>query len=277
MSQDKENFLTNMKLIYQHGVSHSKANSKLHRLLAIHNCHYVVEQIVREKARDITFRKALHEIGFEVIIKEINNKQPIPDYNRLLELNKLRNSAEHLYIIPDIDTVRFYTKLTEDFLKWSFDKYFSIDYNLLSFENRIYDVPIRKVMLIAKISIEKGDLIQASNKMYEGLGAFKFMWFRYLSDPRVMGLEYSKDSMKITFTNLLADLAFKIILGEDMPTLKKILSIGTDFYQTKEGVVVSSNYSPLLFESKDRAQEDYDEILNIILTYQDRVPMWREE
>ncbi len=70
MNQDNVIFLTNMKLIYQHGVSHSKGDSKLHRMLAIHNCHYVVEQIVREKARDLTFNKALHDIGFEEIIKE---------------------------------------------------------------------------------------------------------------------------------------------------------------------------------------------------------------
>jgi hypothetical protein len=46
-------FLLNMKLIYQHGVSHSKNKSKMDLLLAIHNCHYVVEQILRERAKDI--------------------------------------------------------------------------------------------------------------------------------------------------------------------------------------------------------------------------------
>jgi hypothetical protein len=277
MNQDEVNFLTNMKLIYQHGVSHSKGDSKLHRLLAIHNCHYVVEQIVREKARDVTFSKALHDIGFEEIIKEVHKKQNIPDYNRLLELNNIRNSAEHFFIIPDVDTVRFYVRVTGDFLRWSFKIYFNIEYDSLTFENRIYDAPIRRVMFEAKDSIGKGDLAHASNKMYEGLGAFKFMWFQYLSDPRVMGMTYTTDLGTITFTNLLADLAFKIILGEDMPTLRKILSIGTDFIRTKEGVIVSSNYNPPSFESKDKAQEDYDEILNIILTYQDRVPIWRDK
>jgi len=41
--------------------------------------------------------------------------------------------------------------------------------------------------------------------------------------------------------------------------------------------MVSSNYNPPSFENKEKSQEDYDEILNIILTYQDRVPNWREQ
>jgi hypothetical protein len=47
-----QQFLTNMKLIYQHGVSHSKNRSKIHLMFAIHDCHYVVEQIARERAKD---------------------------------------------------------------------------------------------------------------------------------------------------------------------------------------------------------------------------------
>ena len=276
MSSEKIDFLTNMKLIYQHGISHSKGESKLHRLLAIHNCHYVVEQIIREKARDVTFSKALHDIGFEEIIKVVNSKENIPDFNRLLDLNNIRNNAEHHFRFPDADDVRFNVKIVGDFLRWSYKNYFGIDYELLTFEDRIYDVPIRKVMVEAKESIEKGDLAHASNKMYEGLGAFKFMWFGYLSDSRVMGVKFETNSGTVTFTNLLADLAFKIILGEDTPTLKKILSIGTDFMKTEVGVYIKSGYVPPVFENKEKAQEDYDEILNIILTYQDKVPKWRD-
>ena len=76
-----ELFLTNMKLIYQHGVSHSKNRSKIHLLFAIHNCHYVVEQIIRDKARDIKFSNALHKIGFKQIIKKVHEKRSIPDYD----------------------------------------------------------------------------------------------------------------------------------------------------------------------------------------------------
>lgn len=278
-----KSFLTNMKLIYQHGSSHSKNKSKLHRLLAIHNCHYVVEQILREHGKNIsfegTFNDALHNLNFEEIIKRINQKQTIPDYDRLLELNKIRNNAEHLFIIPDAESVTICVRIAGDFLKWSYKTYFDVDYDALAFEDRIYDAPIKKAMLDAKMFIEQNDLPKALNKMYEALGAFKFMWFGYLSDPRLRGISFGG----ISFTSLVADLAFKIILSEDEATLRKLMLIGTDFAEipTEKGYVtgIQSTYSHPLFKDKDEASQDYEEILDIILSYQDRIPysMWRKD
>ena len=267
-------FLINMKLIYQHGASHSKNKSKIHRLLAIHNSHYVVEQIIREQAKDMTFKNALHKIGFDTILKKVHKKKNIPDYNRLLDLNKIRNGAEHSNIIPDVDDVRFYIRIVGDFLKWSYKQWFEIDYESLAFEDMIYDVPIKNVMILAKESIQKDGLQTASKKMYEALAAFKFMWFKYLSDARLVGESFKG----LTFTNLVADLAFKIILSEDEATLQKLMTIGTEF-TTKNGKAtgVQSFYPEPHFKDKEHAKEHYDDILNIILTYQDRIPtsIWR--
>lgn len=268
-----KSFLTNMKLIYQHGVSHSKNKSKLHRLFTIHNCHYVVEQIIRERAKDMPVSGALHKIGFEEILERVHQKASIPDYDRLLELNKIRNNAEHFFIIPDAETVAFYTRIAGDFLKWSYKNYYDIVYESIAFEDMIYDVPIRNAMLEAKASIEKNDLPNASKKMYEALGAFKFIWFGFLSDPRIRGISFGG----LNFTNLVADLAFKIILSEDEATLKKLMLIGTDF-TTKDGqVAIQSFYPQPPFKDKEEASEHYEDILNIILSYQDRTPasFWR--
>lgn len=277
MAQDELiTFLTNMKLIYQHGVSHSRNKSKLHRLLAIHNCHYVVEQIIRERAKDMPFNDALHKIGFEEIIKRVNLKENIPDYTRLLDLNNDRNSAEHSFRTPDTETVGFYTRIVGDFLKWSYKTYFSVDYESLAFEDMIYDVPIRKAMLDAKALIEKNDLSNASKKMYEALAAFKFMSFGFLSDPRVQGISFGG----IDFPNLLADLAFKIIMADDESSFRKIMLIGTKYTAIIEGKVgVQSVYPQPQFKDKEEANQHYEDILNIILTYQDRVPnfIWRKE
>ena len=105
--------------------------------------------------------------------------------------------------------------------------------------------------------------------MYEALGAFKFMWFNYLSDARLVGEAFRG----LSFTNLIADLGFKIILSEDEATLKRLMIIGTEF-TTKNGKAtgVQSVYPKPLFKDKEHAKEHYDEILNIILTYQDRIP-----
>lgn len=275
MTQDElKLFLTNMKLIYQHGYSHSRNKSRLHRLLAIHNCHYVVEQIIRERAEDMPFRGALHKIGFEEIIKKIHKKQNIQDYYRLLELNKIRNDAEHLNIIPDVDTVRFYVKIVGDFLKWSYKNYHEVDYESLALEDMILDAPIRRVMLEAKSLIEKNDLQRASAKMYEALAAFKFMSFGFLSDARIREVTFEG----ISLANLLADLGFKIILAQDESALNKIMPIRTYFAWAKNGKFgVQSIWQSIPFKNKEEATEHYEDILNIILTYQDRMPasIWR--
>jgi len=270
-----ESFLTNMKLIYQHGVSHSRIKSRTNRLFAIHNCHYVVEQVIRERARDMPFHGALHKISFEKIIKKVHEKQNIPDYDRLLTLNRIRNEAEHLNIIPDVDTVRFYVRIVGDFLSWIYKNYFGVDFESLALEDMILDAPTRRVMREAKFLIEKGDLKKASEKMYEGLGAFKFMSFGFLSDPRVKGVSFKG----IDLSNLLADLAFKIILAQDESALRKLMPIRT-YFETKNGKIgVRSEYPVPSFKTKDEAKEHYEDILNVILTYQDRMPpfIWRKK
>jgi len=236
----------------------------------------VVEQIIRDQAKNMTFKNALHKIGFEAIIKKVNNKKNIPDFSRLLDLNNIRNGAEHRNNIPDVDTVRHYIRIVGDFLKWSYKNYYEVDYESLALENMILDAPIRRVMLEAKSLIEKNDLQNASKKMYEALGAFKFMSFGFLSDPRVEGISFKG----IDFPNLLADLAFKIILADDEVALKKIMSIKTEYTEVKNGKIgVKSVYPTPEFKNKEEANRDYEENLDIILTYQDRVPsfLWRKK
>lgn len=270
-------FLINMKLIYQHGLSHSKIKSKIHLLLAIHNSHYVVEQIIREQAKDMAFNNALHKIGFDEIAPKVNQKKNIPYFQRLIQLNKIRNDAEHQNIIPDIDDVGFYVRITGDFLKWSYKNYYDIDYDSLNLEDMIHDVPIRNTMLEARASIEKNDLPNASKKMYESLGALKFMFFRFFADLRFEEIHFKNGN---SMADLLADLAFKMLIAEDESTLTKFLQIRTKF-KLEEGkpIMVESVYPIIPFKDKDEANEHYQDILSIILTYQNRVPpsIWRKE
>jgi len=91
MSSDIKSFLMDMKSLYQQGVLASKNLTRFQRRLAIHYIHYVVEQILREKAKDIEFKNSLANIGFEEIIKSLNKGKSIPDCTRLLDLNTIRN------------------------------------------------------------------------------------------------------------------------------------------------------------------------------------------
>jgi hypothetical protein len=281
MTQDEiKSFLANMKLVYQHGISHSKNKARLHRFLAIHNCHYVVEQIIRERAKDMTFKGGpLQKIGFEVIVRRVNKKKTIQGYNYLLQLNKTRNDAEHSNMIPDSDAVAFYTRIVGDFLRWSYKEYFGVDFESLAFEDRIYDIPIRNRMIQAKSLIEKGDFHGASLKMYEALGAFKFMWFGFLTDIRFENIKATSEP-EYSLAEAFADFAFKIILSEDEATLEEFSKIKTSLMKVDDKITgVGSRYlAPLTFKDKEEANKHHENILNIILTYQDRVPnsIWRK-
>lgn len=272
-SDEMKHFLTNLKLIYEHGVAHSRNKSRIHLLLAIHNSHYVAEQILRDRAKHMTFKNALRKIGFEEIIKRVQKKKNIPDYNHLLQLNKIRNDSEHSNIIPDVDTVRFYVRIAGEFLKWACSNYYNIDYDSIALENMIYDGPIKRVMLEAKQLIKENDLLNASKKMYEALGAFKFMWVGYLFDRRLMGLA----AQGIDLTNILPNLAFKIILADNEEALTKMMIIRSRVEEKDGKIHTKSEYPIPTLKNQDEAERHYEDILNIILTYQDRVPtsLWR--
>lgn len=269
-------FLVNMKLIYEHAIAHSKNKSKLNRLMALHSCHYVTEQVLREKARDMGFSGALRDIGFENIIKQVNKKVNIPDFSRLLQLNNDRNDAEHFFNVPDEDALNLYVRVTGDFLKWSCHTFFGINYETLAFEDMIHDEPIKRVMLQAKELIQKGEFVEASKKLGESLGALKFLFFLYFSDVRLEEIKL-KDGNSLA--DLLADFAFKMLLTDDEATLQKFLQIRTKF-KIEEGkpFLVESVYPISNFKDKEEASKYYDEILDVILTYQYRVPpsLWRK-
>ncbi len=220
------------------------------------------------------------KIGFEVIVKKVHDKQSIQGYNYLLQLNKTRNDAEHSNMIPDADAVTFYVRIVGDFLKWSYKEYFGIDYETLAFEDRINDVPIRNRMVDAKSSIDKEEFQDASLKMHEALGAFKFMWFGFLTDIRFENIKATSEP-EYSLAEAFADFAFKIILSEDEATLEEFSKIKTTLMKEGDKITgVDSRYlAPLTFKDKEEANKHYESILSIILTYQDRVPnsIWRKK
>jgi hypothetical protein len=80
-------------------------------------------------------------------------------------------------------------------------------------------------------------------------------------------------AQNISLADALAEFAFRIILSEDYPTLEKFLQIETELVKENYQVVgVRSIYPKLQFKNKDETSQHYEDILNIILTYQDRVP-----
>jgi len=132
-------------------------------------------------------------------------------------------------------------------------------------------------MINAKDSIANNELEKASQKMFEALGAFKFFFFGYFADFRTQDMEFKKSGSKVDLANLFADLALKIIFGNDEKAIKLLFSIGSKF-ETNEGVLITkSNYPVPKFNDKEVATNSFNEILRIIVEYQDKVPrlIWR--
>lgn len=258
----------------KHGIQHIKNDSKLNIMLGVHNAHFAVENLLRKKAEHTFFEGSLSGISFKDIIQKVNKDSNIPQFEDLISLNSNRNNVQHKNEYPRHDRAIELVSVAENFLRWGYKMYFNADYDSLNLEDMIYDVPIKNVMLESKKAINDDDLKKAAWKMNEGLGAFKFMWFGYLSDSRTRDQIFTEN---LDMPNLLADLAFKIILSEDQFTLKKLLAIQSRWVM-KEGVVMPlSNYGFYKFKDKEEALSDYDAILNIILTYQDKVPNWRKK
>ena len=258
----------------KHGIQHLKNKSKLNIMLGIHNSHFAVENLLREKAKDHRFNAPLSRTGFEEIIKKVNKDPNIPQFEDLLRLNSTRNSVQHKNLYPHFDTATELISVAENFLRWGYKTYFDEDYDSLKLEDMIYDALIKRVMLESKTAIDEGDFKLAAWRMTEGLAALKFQWFGYLSDPRLRDIIVARN---VDFPNLMADLAFKIILAEDQYTLNKLLQIRSLWIPQDGGYVPASNYEFYKFKDEEEALAEYDDILNIILNYQDKIPYWREE
>lgn len=266
MSSDLKYFLMDMKSLYQQGVLASKNLSRFQRRLAIHYIHYVVEQILREEAKNIEFENSLANIGFEEIIKKLSKGKTIPDCTRLLDLNTMRNNAQHRNIVASKEDVDFQVKIVEGFLKWSYKNYFDCDYDSLRFEDAISDKEIRELLMKASEFIASKDFKSASGKMNIALAHFKSKLFAFFVDPQLWNVPVGG----FPLTKVLADLTLKIFFSNDPYTLKRLLAIPTIYVPKNGQVPVVYNVGYVAFQTEEETRKEYDAILNIILTYQDR-------
>jgi hypothetical protein len=266
MSSDMKSFLTDMKSLYQQGVLASKNLSRFQRRLAIHYIHYVVEQILREKAKDIEFKNSLANIGFEEITRKLSKGKTIPDCTRLLDLNAMRNNAQHRNIVASKEDVDFQVKIVEGFLRWSYKEYFDCDYNSLRFEDAISDKEIRELMIKSSEFITSENFKAASEYMHVALAIFKSKIFVFFADPKLWNIPVGGYRL----TDVLAGLTFRIFFANDLDTLQRFLAIPT-VYVPKDGQIQYTwNVGYADFQKEEEARKEYDAILNIILTYQDR-------
>lgn len=264
METTKE-FLVDMKLMFEHGRSHATKNSRLNRRIAVHHLHFVVEQVLREKAKHSRFSNSLQRIGFEDIIKKLNKTKTIPDFNRLLELNTLRNNIQHHDQICGNEEVKLYTLVTEDFLKWSYKNYFKKNFERLKTEDLINNEEIKRILISSKNKIAKKDKQEAMRLMYDALGKFKLILFNYFFESRALSLSLAGKPLTI----VLFDICLKTLFCNDVNTLKKLLNIACSAKKEGNNIILEYALDFNVPDTLDKVKEEYDDILNLILTYQD--------
>ena len=107
-----------------------------------------------------------------------------------------------------------------------------------------------------------------AEKMNVALAFFKTKLFTFFADYRLR-----KSAIDgIPLTDILADLTLKIFLSNDPLTLTKLSRTRTLYMElNQEGQPVAAyNVTFTSFQNEEEAKEEYNSILNIILTYQDR-------
>jgi hypothetical protein len=147
-------------------------------------------------------------------------------------------------------------------------KLFSMRLWQLEFWEFIDDDKIKENMLEAYKFIEEKNLKSASEKMNVALALFKTKLFTFFADYRLR--KFTIEGMPLT--DILADLTLKIFLSNYPATLNKLSRTRTLYIEpNQEGQPVAAyNVMFTSFNSEEEAKEEYDAILNIILTYQDR-------
>jgi len=169
-------------------------------------------------------------------------------------------------LVPSTGDVYFYVKIVEDFLKWSYQKYFQRDYDSLRFEDFITDKEIREHMLKAFEFINAKEFRNACEQMNTALAIFKSRLFAFFVDPKLWNIPLGG----FPLTTVLSELTLKIIFSNDMYTLKKLIGLPTQYVEKEGQIQLVWNVIYAGFETEEDTKKEYDDILNIILTYQDR-------
>ncbi|ODS36319.1 MAG: hypothetical protein A7316_00425 [Candidatus Altiarchaeales archaeon WOR_SM1_86-2] len=262
---DKKDFLMDMKLMFNHGKHHASQKTRFDRRLAIHHIHYVVEQILRERASDTHPGSSTENLGFKKLINKINAKGKIRDRKRLEKLNDARNDAQHHNIVLGQEDTEFFVKIVEDFLRGSYNKYFGEDFDKLNLVSFISDYNIRYRLEQAQKFLDQNKQDKALERMYMALGNFRtkiFNFFRLRELNQIIGFGNVKLGDAIAHNDL------KLLFFRDRLAIEKLNRMQYIKIEEREGETYFEwqyNFSGIY-----DAKKEFDEILNIILTHQDQ-------
>ncbi len=157
------------KEIYLHGLGHSRADSPLDKMIAIHNFHNALEIALRsiflhheirpEKQLNIDFESMLNEIDSHEVFRQKNIK--LPYRQELRNLNQIRNMVQHHAVEPESSTLDDWRVFTNRFLIKTFKTYFSIEFDELTSTDFIECDGLKRLLLAGYIFHEENQYIKS--------------------------------------------------------------------------------------------------------------------
>lgn len=143
------------KEIYLHGLGHSRADSPLDKMIAIHNFHNALEIALRsiflhheirlEKQLNIDFESMLNEIDSHEVFRQKNIK--LPYRQELRNLNQIRNMVQHHAVEPESSTLDDWRVFTNRFLIKAFKTYFNIEFDEITSTDFIECEGLKRLLL----------------------------------------------------------------------------------------------------------------------------------
>lgn len=157
------------KEIYLHGLGHSRSNSSLDKMIAIHNFHNALEISLRAILLEYEIRSEKHlNIDFESMLNEIDSykdfterKVKLPYRQELRNLNQLRNMVQHHAVEPESSTIDDWKVFSRRFLVKIFEIYFNISFDEVTSVHFISEENLKSLLLLAYANLKENNYLQA--------------------------------------------------------------------------------------------------------------------
>jgi hypothetical protein len=147
-----------VKQLFLHAFGHSRGNSAIDKMIAVHNFHNAIEMTLRAVLLEYEIRleKELN-LDFEGLMNAIDQfedfkKKPLklPYRSELRKLNTTRNLVQHHAHEPEESSMDEWRVFTHRFLTHAYKEYFSQDFESMSLLDFVNDSRLRKVLAISK-------------------------------------------------------------------------------------------------------------------------------
>jgi len=177
--------------------------------------------MLREKAKDEEFGGPLRKLGFEEIIKKLNKKEGIPDFDNLLRLNTARNNVEHDNLVPDQADVVSYERTVERFFQWACNNYFGVQYADLVQEQLVAHPEIRQHFINARECLAT-DRSRFARELANAFVKFVAAIFRYFRAIEFAGGVTIMSGMGNALVDAPALTSLKLLFFRDMSVMNLI-------------------------------------------------------